>query len=260
MIEERVAGASNREIGEAVGMSAEAVRRSIMRAEGPDNEQVREERARRQAERTKEFRQSIREIVIENPGSGLSEIAQKAGVRPVEVRRHLTRLETKLVLDLGTSPKARTWSDEQLLQALQVASTRSSPLTISSYNALVAENEIEGPTAQIMFLRFGSWREACEQAGVQCGEVLHDNYASKWSEADLEALVVDFLFSPEHDGLLGEFESWLDEQDGAPSVPTFRSRLGHWDSMKQTAIKTIIDTGRVRELCDLCNQEEGALS
>jgi transposase len=252
MVEQRIAGASNRTIGETVGMSAEAVRRSIKRACKRDGEPVQEKRARRKADKAKEFKESIREIVTENPGFSLDEIAQIASVRPVEVRRNLTRLGTKLVLGLGTSPKTRTWSDEPLLQALRVASTKSTPLTTASYNALVSQNQIEGPTAQIMYKRFGSWREACKAAGVRCGEAPHDNYTSKWSKADLEALVVDFLFSPEHGGMFRDFENWLGGRDDPPSVPTFRSRLDHWDSMKQTAIRTIIDTGRINELRDLC--------
>jgi len=252
MINEWVAGASNSQIGEKVGMSAEAVRRSIKRACKRDGESVQEKRARRQADKAKDLKEKIRETILENPGSSLDEIAQIASVRPVEVRRNLTRWGTKLVLGLGTSPKTRTWSDEPLLQALRAASTKSTPLTTASYNALVSQNQIEGPTAQIMYKRFGSWREACIAAGVRCGEAPHDNYTSKWSKSDLEALVVDFLFSPEHGGMFGEFESWLGDQEYAPSAATFRSRLGHWDSMKQTAIKTIIDTGEGPKLRDLC--------
>ena len=251
MINEWVAGASNNQIGEKVGMSAEAVRRSIKRACKRDGEPVQNRRARRKADTAKEFKESIRGIVTENPGFSLDEIAQIAGVRPVEVRRNLTRLGTKLVLGLGTGAKPKTWSDERLLQALRIASTKSTPLTTASYNALVRQNQIEGPTAQIMYKRFGSWREACKAAGVRCGEVRHDNYTSKWSKSDLEKLVVDFLFSPEHGGMFRDFENWLGRRDDPPSVPTFRSRLGHWDSMKQTAIETIIDTGRIDELRDL---------
>ena len=257
MIGQRLAGATNQAIAEKVGMSAEGVRRSIKRAGGPDGEQVRKAWANGKKERSKDLKESIREIVIENPGKSLDKIAELVNVRPVEVRRNLTRLGTKLVLGLGRrQSKAKPWQDEQLLQVLKEASTKSTPLTTVSYNALVAQSRIEGPTAKILCRQFGSWRKACKAAGVQYGE-LRRNHTPGWPKAELEKFVVDFLESPEHDGMFGDFESWVramrkDDQNNAPSVPTFRNRLGHWDSMKQTAIETIIDTERINELRDLC--------
>ena len=246
MVEQRIAGASNRAIGETVGMSAEAVRRSIMRAGKLDSGHIRELRAER-------LKGSIRETVTSMPGSSLDEIAEKAGVSRIAVRRNLGRLGTKLVWDQGTSPKVKNWSDERLLQALQAASARSTPLTVAAYDELVALEQIEGPTGQVFYLRFGSWKEACEAAGVQCGESARDNYTRKWSEADLEEFVVDFLFSPDYGGSLVEFEKWLKKQPEAPSVATIRNRLGHWDSMKKKAIEEIVASGRLDELCALCD-------
>ena len=258
MIEQRLAGATNQAIGEKVGMSAEGVRRSIKRAGGPDGEQVRKAWANGKEERSKALKESIRRIVIENPGKRLDEIAELSDVRPVEVRRNLTRLGTKLVCGLGRKQsKAKDWENEPLLQVLKEASTKSTPLTTVSYNALVAQNRIEGPTAKILCRQFGSWRRACEAAGVQYGE-LRRNHTPEWSKAKLESLVVDFLVSPEHDGMFGDFESWVgakrkDNPNNTPSVPTFRSRLGHWDSMKKTAIKTIVASERINKLLDVCD-------
>ena len=256
MIEQRLAGETNQAIAEKVGMSAEGVRRSIKRAGGPDGEQVRKAWANGKEERSKALKESIREIVIENPGKRLDEIAELADVRPVEVRRNLTRLGTKLVCGLGRKQsKAKDWEDEQLVQVLKEASTESTPLTTVFYNALVAQNRIEGPTAKILCRQFGSWRRACEAAGVQYGE-LRRNHRPEWSKPKLEKFVVDFLESPEHDGMFGDFESWVrakrkEDPNSTPSVPTFRSRLGHWDSMKKTAIEKIVAAERIDELRDL---------
>ena len=249
MVEQRIAGASNRAIGKTVGMSAEAVRRSIKRAGKLDSGHIRKLRAER-------LKGSIRETVTSMPGSSLDEIAEKAGVSRIDVRRNLGRLGTKLVWDQGTSPKVKNWSDEQLLQALQAASTRSTPLTVAVYDELVTLEQIKGPTGQVFYLRFGSWKEACEAAGVQCGESARDNYTRKWSEIELREFVVKFLFSPEHDGSLVEFQQWLKKRPEAPSVATIRNRLGHWDSMKKKAIEEIVASGRLDELCALCDAGE----
>ena len=249
MVEQRIAGASNRAIGKTVGMSAEAVRRSIKRVGKLDSGHIRELRAER-------LKGSIRETVTSMPGSSLDEIAEKAGVSRIDVRRNLDRLGTKLVWGQGTSPKVKNWSDEQLLQALQVASTRSTPLTVAAYDELVTLEQVKGPTGQVFYLRFGSWKEACEAAGVQCGESARDNYTRKWSEIELREFVVKFLFSPEHDGSLVEFQQWLKKRPEAPSVATIRNHLGHWDSMKKKAIEEIVASGRLDELCALCDAGE----
>jgi hypothetical protein len=246
MVEQRIAGASNRTIGETVGMSAEAVRRSIKRADNLDSGHIRELRAAR-------LEGSIRDTVTSMPGSSLDEIAEKAGISRNDVRRNLTRLGTKLVWDVNRRNRSRVkkWSDEQLLQALQTASTGSTPLTVTAYDELVTRGDIKGPTGQDFFLRFGSWRKACEAAGVQCGESARD-YTRK-SVTDLEALVVEFLFSSEHDGSFVEFQRWLDERPEYPSMATIRNRLGQWGSMKQKAIEEVVAAGRFAELCDLCD-------
>ena len=248
MVDQRIAGASNQAIGKTVGMSAEAVRRSIKRADNLDSGHIRELRAAR-------LEGSIRDTVTSMPGSSLDEIAEKAGISRNDVRRNLTRLGTKLVWDVNRRNRSRVkkWSDEQLLQALQSASSGSTPLTVTAYDGLVTRGDIKGPTGQVFFVRFGSWRKACEAAGVQCGESARDNYTREWSETDLEALVVEFLFSSEHDGSFVEFQRWLDERPNYPSMATIRNRLGQWGSMKQKAIEAIVASGRLDELCALCD-------
>ena len=259
MVDQRIAGLSNRAIGETVGMSAEAVRRSIARflpTAGFDNDHIDKHRAERKAEQTKQLEERIRKIVTENPGLSLDEIAEKADVSRKDVRRNLTQLGTKLVRDVNKrndSPMEQ-WSDEQLLQALRAASTRSTPLTVVAYDAMRTLPDIKGPTGQVFYLRFGSWKEACEAAGIQCGESARDKYTRRWSETDLEEFVVDFLFSPEHDGSHNEFEKWLNGRpDNPPSMATIHNRLGDWGSMKQKAIETIKASGRLDGLCDLFN-------
>ena len=253
MVNERWAGASHSAIAEIVGLSPEAVRRSIMRSGGPDFAQVRELKANRQADHVRQLRGLIRRVVVSMPGASVREIAQEAGIDENDVRPNLTRLGTKLVRDLRTHEISPLWTDEHLLQALRIASTKSTPLTVAAYDALVAQNQIDGPTGQTFYKRFGSWREACEEAGVQCGEAARANYVREWSEADLRAVVVNFLFSPEHDGHLNSLEKWLEEQPDAPSIATIQKRLGKWGSMKQKAIEEIEAAGRLAELCDLCD-------
>ena len=253
MAKERIAGTSLRAIAEILGISHEAVRRSIMRSGGPDVKQIRELKANRQADHVRQLRGLIRRVVVSMPGASVTEIAQEAGIDENDVRPNLTQLGTKLVRDLRTKEIPPLWTDEHLLQALRIASTKSTPLTVAAYDALVAQNQIDGPTGQTFYKRFGSWREACEEAGVQSGEAVRDNYVREWSEADLRAIVVNFLFSPEHDGYMESLKKWLEEQPDAPSMATIRNRLGKWGSMKQKAIEEIEAAGRLAELCDLCD-------
>lgn len=256
MVEKRSDGASLQQIADVVGITRQRVSQLF---QGVGLTGASEARARlRDQSRLGEVLQAerlrglIRDVAESMPGSGVDEIAREVGVSQSVVRRHLTRMGSKLVCDTRHSGQKAIWSNEQLLDVLRIASTKSTPLTVAAYNALVTQKQVEGPTGQVFYMRFGSWLEACEAAGVQSGERVRGNYTRAWLNVDLEALVVEFLFSIEHDGSFGDFQSWLRERPDSPSVATVRSRLGTWNEMKRNAIEQIVASGRLTELLDVC--------
>jgi len=256
MVEERIGGATLQQIAGTAGLTRERVRQVIERAGVPRAKEVRSQRRdQRQLEealQAERLRGLIRDAAMSRPGSSVTEIAREVGVTEPEVRRNLTRMGTKLVCGISPSGVQRAWSNEQLLDVLRIVSTKSTPVTVASYNRLLADKEFEGPTSQVFYSRFGSWLAACEEAGVQSGERRRDNYVRGWSNVELGALVVEFLFSIEHDGSLADFRRCLGERPDAPSEATVRKRLGGWDDMKRNAIERIVSDGRLTELLDVC--------
>lgn len=95
-------------------------------------------------------------------------------------------------------------------------------------------NRAEGvPGAGRLIQRFGTWREACEAAGVAAVEASRAHYGTKWTDDLLLGWVRDYLADPDATGSYSQFQAWLRERkgDGAPSGQTVRNRLGTWNDI-----------------------------
>jgi DNA-binding transcriptional ArsR family regulator len=256
VVQKRNDGASLRQIADEVGLTYQRISQLLrgVGLTGPSeaHTRLRDQGRLEEALQAERLRELIRDVAKSMPGLGVDEVARELGVSQSVVRRHLTRMGSKLVCDTSRSGQKAIWSNEQLLDALRIASTKSTPLTVTAYDTLVTQKQVEGPTGQVFYTRFGSWLEACEAAGVESGERLRDSYLRGWLNADLEALVVEFLFSIERDGSFGDFGSWLQERPDSPSAATVRNRLGTWNEMKRKAIEQIVASGRLSELLDVC--------
>ena len=246
MVELREAGESFSKIARKAGGSAEAARRLVSRAGGPTAEELRDRRDALRATQTSELVAAVCREVRSHPGSSVDDIARRLGVKSCEVRSALGRVEKKLVVGFGTRGVVQpTWPRGRLIAVLRLAAAHCTPLTSDAYARLVKTNRIDGPTVKIFYLRFGSWREACDAAGVECGTARRDNYECRWSTANLRGSVVEYLMDPRTDGTLNNFEAWLGLRAGGPSISTMRDRLGTWDQMKAAAIEEICRKGHL---------------
>ena len=127
------------------------------------------------------------------------------------------------------------WPAERIKAILQTAATYHFPLTALNYSNLVSVGEIDGPTVATIHKRFGSWVNACEEAGVECGTSHIENYQSLWTDDDLIEWVLKFLFADVPRWTLDGMNDWLASFADAPSCPTLRNRLGGWEAMKTLA-------------------------
>jgi hypothetical protein len=134
-----------------------------------------------------------------------------------------------------------------MLDLLKVVATYSWPVTVNSYDALFEVGEIDGPTSQLFYHRFGSWSAACAAAGVESGSSWMVEYNRAWTEEDLWRYVCNYLLDPTTTGTYYNFELWLAGKDGAPSGATLRNRLGTWYTMKAGAIKRLVASGELKE-------------
>ena len=102
----------------------------------------------------------------EHPGSSEIEVANRLGIDVADVRAHVPRSAKHLLLGDSRSGVS-TWTRDDSLAALSLASTFEWPLSTTTYDALLRQGEIRGPSSVRLAQVFGSWRSACLEAGVE---------------------------------------------------------------------------------------------
>ncbi|GAB2973330.1 homing endonuclease associated repeat-containing protein [Nocardioides montaniterrae] len=127
------------------------------------------------------------------------------------------------------------FSDAQLLEALAEAAAEltkpGEPLTNGAYDAWQRGRDTAGSPA-LLIRRFGSWREACQAAGLEVNATR--STSRRWSEADIDRIVASYLNAPGSPGSYAGYTEWAKEQEDAPSGATLRQR-GAWAEIKARA-------------------------
>lgn len=123
------------------------------------------------------------------------------------------------------------YTDGQLLEGLRAAAADAGePLTNSAYDAWQrAHGDAASPT--LVIRRFGSWRAACEAAGVRANTTR--STSRRWTDDDLVAAVAAYL-QEAGGGSYAGYTAWAATQENAPSGPTLRQR-GAWSDFKARA-------------------------
>lgn len=123
------------------------------------------------------------------------------------------------------------FSDQQLTAAIAAAAAElGEPLTASSYDTWQRSRDAASPA--LVIRRFGSWIEACSQAGVATNKTR--STSRRWSDEDVVAIVATYLAAPGSAGTFADYSAWARQQDGAPSGATLRQRFA-WAEVKQRA-------------------------
>jgi hypothetical protein len=128
--------------------------------------------------------------------------------------------------------RAPEFSEDQLLAALRAAAAElGEPLTNGGYDTWQRGRE-EAASPALLIRRFGSWRAACEAAGLSANSTR--STTRRWSEEDLVAVVAAYLRAEGSTGSFADYSAWARTQDGAPSGATLRQR-GSWAELKRRA-------------------------
>lgn len=130
-------------------------------------------------------------------------------------------------------PPRDTFSDEDILDALRAAAAQcGEPLSHTRYDAV--SRSVGGPSSARIIQRFGSWRSACQAAGVTSGAAVRE-YQQRWDRAAVVAAVADYLASEGCTGSYADYTAWAAAEDGRPSGATVRNVMGGWNAAKQRA-------------------------
>lgn len=141
------------------------------------------------------------------------------------VRQWFYREFGHLVLE-PDRPGVEQENRKDILDSLKAASQYAWPLTGVAYDQLLAGGFVSGVSRNRVMQVFGSWREACELAGVEAGESLFD-YNREFSYIDCLKYYAEFLLDPEFKGLskYNEWRALHQTPDKVPSVGTLRNRI-----------------------------------
>jgi hypothetical protein len=125
-------------------------------------------------------------------------------------------------------------TDEQVLDDLRAAAARwpDGRLSLKRYEQTKPDGAI---TVSRVLQRYGSWRTACEAAGIEPGGSGRGSYSRAFSEEDCWAAVQDYLADPEAVGSYADFTRWT-MTHAVPSAQTVRNTLGAWNDVKAKAL------------------------
>jgi hypothetical protein len=109
------------------------------------------------------------------------------------------------------------------------------PLTGPYYEKLRTVGQIYGPSEARIIQIFGTWRKACERAGIESKASVRASYGSTWTEDELITIVGDFLVESKSSSAR-EFDDWCRLEISRPSFGTIKNKFETWENAKTTAL------------------------
>jgi hypothetical protein len=215
----REAGHTLQAIGDSLNLTREMIRLIVKANAGPSASTV---RVNREAKKQKKALDAFRDLGT----ADVETLAAHLDEKPGRVRQLLGKQAKKL--PKGRANFEKIFSDEDLLTILRLSAEKiGGPLTCNAYRKLGIQ-----PTVAIFIGRFGTWKNACDKAGVTPGRAMRSNYTRAHSEEDMFAFVASYLADPRTNGSADGYEEWQRKVDGAPSLSLIRQRIGKWNDIK----------------------------
>ena len=132
-----------------------------------------------------------------------------------------------------------------VLESLRDAATLHWPLTTKNYQDLLDAGFIDGLSCQRILQIYGSWKNACDEAKVECGEAKRDAYTTDFSADECIRFVGDYLTSENSNGTADGYLSWREchqMPDRVPSFGTLRNRVHQsWVVIVRLALEKLRD-------------------
>jgi hypothetical protein len=247
-------GETLQNVGTSLGVSRERIRQRLKRVGISLRDRQRLEVAGRsnrekQAEQTRaRLTPLIERFVRGHPGCFDHEIAVLHGVS-VPMVHSLIKNVACLVLrecdvdavgrvNLPATIKAR----RSALSSLKLAGTYCFPVTGVEYDKLLRGGFIKGPSRMRIVQVFGTWKAACEEAGVECGfGSLQPGRNAAFTASEIIESVCAFLEDEGYQGASYQYEQWRARHNTHDDIPCFgviRKTLG--PSWKQVRYKALL--------------------
>lgn len=229
------------QIGDLFGITRERVRQILELTEGPSADEVRRIREHRLLEQIEADRKVLTELVTSQPGISGPEATEQLGWTDERLAAAMTNEVRRLIVRVRDGSSQRKYSTEKTLEAIRDAwlHVQHSVLALSHalYDELVRDKRVDGPRASRVIQVFGTWNEACAQAGVPSGLRPRRKYKSLWTDEEILAAVHRYLLDPTSTGSYSGWDFWRRvNAPEAPSGQTLRNRFGSWTQAKSSAL------------------------
>ena len=130
-------------------------------------------------------------------------------------------------------PRQEAFSDDDILRAIREAARRcGEPLSHARSDAVA--REVHAPSSARVVQRFGTWRRACQAAGVAVGATVRE-YHPRWGREQVTAAVAGYLAEEGSLGTYADYEHWARQSPDRPSGATVRNVMGGWSAAKAAA-------------------------
>ena len=225
----RQQGLTLKEIGQILGVSRERVRQILKAKGGPSGEEVSRAKQERLDLRSLDIQQQV-QMLMDQGIFQMSIIEEKLNLPRNQIRALIgPDLSAKIV---RTSHQKKIWTDDRIMQSSLEVSDGDSMLSTKQYADALKSGKINGPTLAIIFHRFGSWKNACDLAGVKCRDVKGRPKAT--SKVRAIADVNDFLTQVIGSVTASKYEKWA-ASNKKVSLGTLRNLFGSWANAVITA-------------------------
>ena len=229
------------EIGAHVGVTPERTRQ-ILKKSGLSTRTIKKQRVTKDELFQEVLTQTIVSWITSHPGCRLSEVSSALGISESDVKAMCPKVTQRLLVDSRKkvdSDRFRTFTRQQMLDALKQAyklsnpsmsmysASETRPLTGPLYEKLRNENAIHGPSQPRILQVFGTWKEACNEAGVPSVDAVRDSYELRWTDEELINQLAQFISTSESVSV-ASFDAWCRLDNSRASSGTLRNQIGAW--------------------------------
>ena len=246
ILDSRKKGFTLAEIGEQFSISRERVRQIIYKCVGKELDfYLNNRKTEKQSlleENQNEKINSIVDYVKSNKGVMLTKLLNEFEIELDFYQKFIPKNVAKFVLtkhEIGKGP-TKVWSNEDIVESLKKAGTYFFPLSHGDYEKLVDMGEIKGPSVPLIYKRFGSWTNACYEAGIETNKPVRSEYVLDYSDEEILNFLMRYFNEEQTIGSIEDFEKWRVAQNSkVPSIGLIRNRIGNWGVVKEIVLKKI---------------------
>ena len=237
------------ELGDEFGFSRERARQILQRF-GVSIRVIKKRLEVQESINRESLIQAVDSWITTHPGCRLSEVSTALMISESDVLSLCPQDTKSLLLTVRKTydgEKYSTYSRTQTLDALRHAFelrnpsmsmysvSETSPLTGSFYKKLRSEGVVHGPSRERILQVFGTWKAACEEAGVPCVEAIRDFYELRWTNDELISQLAEFIFNTKSRSV-ESFDAWCRLDNSRASSGTIRNQIGAWSESVELAL------------------------